>query len=424
VIGGRVPRSSERRHPGRSEHGYGRIVSAAALANLSDGVREVALPLLAAALTRDTMLVSGLAACAYLPWLLLGMPIGTLVDRGRPERFMVAAGTCRCVLLTVLAVTLVTGHRSLVLLYVVAFLLGVGEAVHDNAAQSLIPRVVADRDLEKANSRLVTVERVGQDLAGPAIGGVLFAVGAASPFFLQTACLALAVILIMGVRTPAPEAAGPVLVLRGVFAQAAEGIRWLWRADAVRTVVTTGAAFTFLTQTWEPLLVLLVVETMGAAETTFGIVLALGAAGGILGALATPALVRRFDSRALQFSALAVTAAADLALAAFPNPPMAALALGLASTGFAVWNVLSVTLRQRQVPAAMLGRVNAANRTLSMTAAPLGALAGGAMAYLLDLRAPLWISGAALSLLTIRFGMRCRTAENLGRPQPGKAEHE
>ena len=167
------------------------------------------------------------------------------------------------------------------------------------------------------------------------------------------------------------------------------------------------------TNSSQPLLVLLVVDTMGAAQTTFGIVLALGAAGGILGALATPALVRRFEGRTLQVAALAVTAAADLALAAFPNPPMAALALGVVSTGFAVWNVLSVTLRQRQVPATLLGRVNAANRTLSMTAAPLGAVAGGAMAHLLDLRAPLWISGTALALLTVQFAVHTR---NTGSP--------
>ncbi|MFB9837673.1 MFS transporter, partial [Actinoallomurus acaciae] len=65
-----------------------------------------------------------------------------------------------------------------------------------------------------------------------------------------------------------------------------------------------------------------------------------------------------------------------------------------------LWNVLSMSLRQRLVPPEILGRVNAASRTLSMTAAPLGALAGGWIAHALGLRAPLWASGIALAVLT------------------------
>jgi hypothetical protein len=82
---------------------------------------------------------------------------------------------------------------------------------------------------------------------------------------------------------------------------------------------------------------------------------------------------------------------------------MAAVTLAAVSFAFAVWNVLSVTLRQRLVPAEFLGRVNAASRTLSMTAALAGTLSGGAIAAWLGLSAPLWVSGAALVVLALRF---------------------
>jgi MFS family permease len=390
---------------------YLRVVASSGTANLGDGIREVALPLLAAAITRDTLLVSGLTACAYAPWLLLSMPIGALVDRGRPELYLFGAGVARCVLLTVLCVDLLAGDRSLVLLYCVAFLLGVGEAAYDNASQSLIPRVVPDRDLEKANGALVTAERLGEDLAGPAVGGVLFTVSAALPFVVNAVSLGLGTLLVAGLRTPPPAGNGSRPV-RGLLREAGAGMRWLWRADLVRGVIATGAALTFLTQTWEPLLVLLVTGSMGVPDIGYGIILALGAAGGIAGAAVTPALARRCDHGRLRVAALGVTGAADLALAAVPSPPMAALALGLASAAFALWNVLSVSLRQRLVPPDVLARVNAASRTLSMTAAPLGALAGGWIAHALGLRAPLWASGAALVVLA-------PFAARLWRPRPG-----
>lgn len=387
---------------------YVRVVAASGLANLGDGIRQVALPLLAAAITHDAFLVGVLTAIAYLPWMLLGLPIGALVDRSRPEVFVRAAAVLRGVLFGVLTLTLLADVRSMPLLYVVAFLLGIGEAAYDNASQSLIPRVVDDRELEKANSALVTFERLGQDLVGPAVGGIIFAASAALPFGISAAALLLAGVLVVGIRTEAPAVDGRPTP-RAVLAEAVDGMRWLWGARFVRTIILTGAGLTFFTQTWEGLLVLLAVGPMGTAEVGFGLILAGGAVGGIVGAMITPALVRRFDQRMLQIAALVVAAVGDFVLAAFPTAVLAAIVLSTTSLSFAVWNVLSVTIRQRLVPRGVLGRVNAASRTLSMTAAPLGALAGGAIAAALDLRAPLWLSGAALGVITVVLALSTRS---------------
>ncbi|MHA6618457.1 MFS transporter [Pseudonocardia sp. DLS-67] len=386
---------------------YRRVVAASGLANLGDGVRQVALPLLAAAITQDAVLVAGLTAIAYVPWMLLGLPIGALVDRTRPELFVLWAAVSRGVLFGLLTLALLLDVRSMLLLYAVAFLLGVGEAAYDNASQSLIPRVVDDADLERANSALVSVERLGQDLVGPAVGGVMFAAAASLPFAVSAAAMLLAGVLVMGLRTPAPVVEGrptPRTVLR----EAADGMRWLLGARFVRTIILTGAGLTFFTQTWEGLLVLLAVGPMGTSETVFGLILAGGAVGGIVGAMLTAPLVRRYPQRALQVVALVVAAVGNFVLAAFPTPVLAAVVLSTTSFSFALWNVLSVTIRQRLVPAAVLGRVNAAARTLSMTAAPLGALAGGGLATALDLRAPLWVSGLAMVVITGLFVVATR----------------
>ncbi|MFB9738353.1 MFS transporter [Streptomyces thermocoprophilus] len=399
---------------------FTRVVAAAALSNIGDGIRMVALPLLAAATTRDAFAVSALTAVAFLPWFLFGLPIGALVDRSRPERFMVWANTARTLLLAMLALALLADLRSMAMLYVLAFLLGIGEAAYDNAAQSLVPRVVADENLEKANSALITAERVGQDLAGPALGGVLFALSPALPFGLNAAAMALGVLLLARLRTTAvPVSTAPEgRVVRTVVTDAVAGMRWLWRAHYVRTILLTGSALTFFTMAWEATLVLLARGPMGVSETGYGVMLAVGAIGGVAGSLVTPALVRRFDRRALQIAAIAVTAALDLALAAFPTPALAALAWGGTGAAFAVWNVLSVTLRQRLVPAGLLGRVNSANRTFSMAAVPLGAVTGGAVADAFGLRAPLWLAAGALTALTVAYAALTRSG-----PAPESSSH-
>ncbi|MFF0300522.1 MFS transporter [Streptomyces sp. NPDC004562] len=394
---------------------FTRVLAAATLSNLGDGVRMVALPLLAAATTRDPFAVSALTACIFLPWFLFGLPIGALVDRSRPETFMVWANTARTLLIAVLALALLADVRSMLLLYAMAFLLGIGEAAYDNAAQSLVPRIVADEKLEQANSALITTERVGQDLAGPAAGGLLFAVSPALPFGLNAAAMLLGVLLLTRIRTAAPPVKPRGPVVRTVVSDAAAGMRWLWQAHFIRTIVLTGTALTFFTMAWEATLVVLARGPMGVSETGYGIMLAVGAIGGVAGSLATPALVRRFDRRALQIAAIAATAALDLALAVHPHPALAALAWGGTGAAFAVWNVLSVTLRQRLVPTELLGRVNSANRTFSMAAVPLGALTGGVVADMFGLRAPLWTAAGALTVLTFVYAAVTRNSTTGGK---------
>jgi MFS family permease len=248
--------------------------------------------------------VSLLTAVSYLPWALLGLPIGAYVDRSNPAAVAAGANIGRAALLAALCTALLAGHRSLAVLYVVVSRLGVGEAAYDNAAQSLLPRVVADAALEKANSALAIVEQAGLDLAGPALGGVIFAMSAALPFGLNAIGLIIGAALIARIPV-ARRPAGARPSARAFLREVPAGLRWLCRSGFVRSIIVTGAALTFFTQMWVPLLVLLATGPMGLSKTGYGVMLALGA---------------------------------------FPTPVVAALVWGDTGFTFALWNVLSVML--------------------------------------------------------------------------------
>jgi MFS family permease len=227
-----------------------------------------------------------LTAVSYLPWVLLGLPLGAYVDRSSPAVIAAGANIGRAVLLAALSAVLLAGHRSLPLLYVVIFLLGVGEGAYDNAAQSLLPQVVPDAALERANGTLAVVEQVGLDLAGPALGGLIFATSAALPFGLNAVGLITGAALIARIRI----ARRPAVIrpsAREFLSEVLAGLRWLWRTGFVWSIILTGAALTFFTQMWQPLLVLLALGPMGLSKTGYGVMLALGAIGGVIGAAAT-----------------------------------------------------------------------------------------------------------------------------------------
>jgi hypothetical protein len=197
---------------------YIRVVAASGLANLGDGIRQVALPLLAGAITKDAFLVGILR----VPAVDAARTADRCACRPQPPRALRArcSGTAWCPVRG--PHHRIARGRQVDGAAVCRGLLGVGEAAYANASQSLIPRVVDDRELEKANSALVTFERLGQDLVGPAVGGIIFAASAALPFAISAAALLIAGVLVIGIRTESSAVDGRPTP-RAVLAEAADG---------------------------------------------------------------------------------------------------------------------------------------------------------------------------------------------------------
>jgi MFS family permease len=122
---------------------YRRLWASSAVANLGDGVRLTALPLLAAAITRDPMAISGLTVAADLPWLLVSLFAGALVDRTDRRVLMIRVQVVRTVIAAVLAATVLAGSVQIIVLYALVLVLGVCEVLFDVAAPTMLPRIVA-----------------------------------------------------------------------------------------------------------------------------------------------------------------------------------------------------------------------------------------------------------------------------------------
>jgi MFS family permease len=123
---------------------YVRLLLSSTVSNLGDGVSLVALPLLAATITRDPLLVSLLAVSAQLPWLLFSLHAGAVADRVDRRRLMIGVDVVRMVLAAIIGLAALGDWASIPLLCGLAFLLCVGETLYANATQPLIPAVAGD----------------------------------------------------------------------------------------------------------------------------------------------------------------------------------------------------------------------------------------------------------------------------------------
>ncbi|MEU4775460.1 MFS transporter [Micromonospora sp. NPDC023644] len=375
--------------------------TAAALANLGDGIRVAAFPLLAAALSDNPVAVAAVAAAQFLPWLVTGLLAGALADRRAARALIAAADAGRVVVLAAVAVAVATGVASVALVVAAAFLLGVGETLRDTTAQTVIPRLVDDAQLERANGRLVAGEIVGNEFVGPPVGAMLFVIGAALPFAVNGASLALAVMLVLSLplslARPGPGLSGADADGRSLAADPARrgalaGLRWLVRQPVLRTLVVVGAAVAAADSAWFAIFVLYARQSLGLGPLGFGLLLATGAAGGLAGSLVADRLIGRFRHRPVLAWSMAVTAGTPALLAVAPHRIAATVVVVTTSASFAVLNVAALSVRHRLVPGDLLGRVVAASRMLSYGCAALGALAGGALATALGMRAPFLFS--------------------------------
>ncbi len=326
---------------------FWRLFASSSASNLADGVLQAALPLLAATLTRDPVAVSTLAALAFVPWLLFAIPAGTLVDRVNRRTAMAAAEALRATLVLVLALSVGTGHASLPLLYVVAFVLGTAETVYDSAARAMLPGVVPRSRLERGNSLLSTAESVGNIFLGAPLGAWLFAVAVSMPLWFNGSVWLVAAVLALTV-------AGrfrPVRETRTTMrADIGEGLRWLAGHTLLRRLVVVGAVQAAVHSMTSGILVLFALQNLGLAAPGFGVMLAVAGGGAVVGAILSPTVTRVLGrTHAMGFAGIA-SALGVLSMALWQEPVPASLGYALSAAAVSMFNVQVMSVRQALVP--------------------------------------------------------------------------
>ena len=395
---------------------FARFVAASGLTNLADGIATVAWAWLASLLTRDPLLIALVAVALRLPWVLFAIPAGVITDRVDRRLLTLRMDMLRGIAFAFAAVAIwmalplapptmaLTQPMLYLAILAAATLVGVAEVFRDNAAQTMLPALVPQAGLEKANGRLWSVELVGNALLGPALGAFLIAAALPLPFAVGAFAYLIAVIWVLTIKgqfNPAPTQA------RNWRRELREGFQFLWGAKLLRSLAWITGVWNLLFQMVMIALVLHVQENLGLDARAYGLILAAGALGGIAGGWWGDAIITRLGpKRAAQWMLLA-SFPAFLGIAYAPGP--IALALVLAAFEFTglVWNTVSVSYRQRKIPDVLLGRVNSLYRLLAWGMMPIGLLlsglivrvADGAMARDAALTAPFVV--AALGALTL-----------------------
>jgi predicted MFS family arabinose efflux permease len=383
------------------------------LSDFGDGVRLAAFPLLAVHYTRSPAAVAAITAVQGLPWLFLGAGAGVIVDRTDRRRVMASMSIVQAVMMAALVVAILAHSAGLWLIYLAALVTGIAAGLRGTAASASVPRLVKPADLDQANGRLIAGHIVGNELAGPAAGGLLFGLAAVLPFAFNAGTLSVAVLLLLtlpSVFQPAPREPdqAPVSRAASVRRDLAEGVRWLVRHRDVRDLTIAVGVISAMDAAWFAVFVLYVIRILHLRPGAYGVLLAIGALGGIATGAAGARLTRRlgpWPSLLLAGLTMAVTQAA---LGLTSSVIIAALTQFASSGAFALFNMTAVTMQQRLVPAALLGRVTSLYGTVARGTEALGALGGGALAAIAGIRAPMLAGAVPIAAVAILLALRHR----------------
>jgi MFS family permease len=375
--------------------GFGRIWFATGATAVGVQIAQLAVPLLAVVtLHASSGQIGLLGAAQWLPFLLIALPVGVLVDRRRRRPLLMAAEWIRVIGTTTIVLLGVADVLTLPVLLLLTAVVGCGAVVFEVAYQSFLPSVVPRDRLDAANSRLQATEATAL-VAGPGVGGLLVQLlGALATLAVTAAGSLLSAVSLARI----PESFTPAVDRKPVARDLLEGLRFL-RRDRVLAGLLGFSAIANPFAQWITLLFLVDgVRRLHLGTGQVGVVLAIGAVGTLLGAATAPAVARRL--RPLR--TILLTAAVDPVVlfvlpAAEPDWGVAALipALGaaFAINGYAVGldTVVVTTVRQTRTPDELRGRVNAATRMVSYGTIALGAAAGGLAGQLFGVRVALLI---------------------------------
>lgn len=367
--------------PPDARRGFGLLWFGEGVSVLGSATAGVLLPLVAVvSFHAGPGWMGTLAAATWLPWLVVGLPAGAWVDRLPARTVMIVADLAAALLVGSVPLAWWAGVLTLPHLLVVALLGGTCAVFFRTAYVSVVPQVVPGAGLETANARLLGTESCAE-VAGPGLAGLLTRlVAPAAGLLVDSLSYLVSAACLVRVR---PRPRPPLPPAEGLRSQIRVGLRFVVRDPYLRWLSGLGGLSNLGLTGYQALLVLYLVRDLHVAPPQVGLLVALGAAGGVLGAvLGAPAARRWGSGRASTWSFVLSGPPALLLPLAWPGPGVALVVAGLflVGAGVVAGNVVRAAWRQRYVPAALMGRVVVTVAVVNYGTMPLGALLAGGLA--------------------------------------------
>ncbi|MDQ3443963.1 MAG: MFS transporter, partial [Chloroflexota bacterium] len=372
-------------------------------------ITGLAIPLIAAVSVGASPFQMGmLAAASQAAYLVVGVPTGLFLDRIRRRPVMIVTDLGCALLLLSIPIASVVGQVGFLQLCVVAAGVGLLGATGEIAHMAHVPSLVPRERLVSANSKIQVSHSVAES-AGPGVGGLLVQVLSA-PLAILTDALSYLVSACLISRIEQEERAPGQPATGSLRQSVTEGFGVLTRHPLLRPIVWTSMASTLFGSGLMALYILYASRDLELSPVVIGLTFAIGGVCAVPGALLANRAGRRVGVGPAILGGWIIEAGAWLLIPLAAGPTgwvMLVLAASRALEGFTgtIANIHQWTLRQAVTPDRLQGRVTASHRFLVYGSGAVGALLGGVLGSVMDLRMAILLcaAGAVLARVAALF---------------------
>jgi MFS family permease len=331
-------------------------------------VSMLAFPLFVLALTHSPLQAGLIGAMRGLPYAILILPAGALVDRWNRKRVMILCDIGRAIALGSIPIALILGHLTIVQLYIVSLIEGTLFTFFSLAETACLPQVVTKEQLPTAAAQGMVIDSVS-GLIGPSIGGVLYGIGRVIPFLSDAISYAASVLSLLFIKGQFQEERDPAPL--HLWADIKEGLSWLWKQPLIRflAILTGGMVAPVVGYS---LILIIIAQSQHASTFTIGLIFACGGVGSILGAFLVTPLQKRFSFGQLMIGSTWVWALTWLLFAVAPNPFILGIVTAVSFIVVPIYLSVQFGYRLALIPDHLQGRVNSVFRLIAFGSEPLG----------------------------------------------------
>jgi hypothetical protein len=362
-------------------------------------VTAIALPVLVYRLSGSPFLTALVTALEAAPYLLTGLFAGALADRWNRRRVMVSADLVNAVVIGSVPLAYLAGILTVAQVLVVGFVVQMVFTFFDGANFGALPVLVGRARVAQANAAVWTASSLIELFVPPLAGLLLAVVNPASLLTIDALSFVASAIAVRGIvrAMSEPRTGQQPLRPKVLFADIAEGVRYLIGHPGVRTMTIVGSLQSFAGGGFMALMVVWCDRELhiGTSGIRFGLVYGTWGIGGLIAALGLPRLLKRMPPAAITLYAIPVSAVLGIISPLMPNWELAAIALLVWGSAYVLVIVNAVSFRQQVTPENLLGRVNTAGRMLSWGVGWTGgSIVGGVLGSSLGIRPGMVAMGA------------------------------
>ena len=304
--------------------GFGRFWAGESVSGFGNYVSLLALQTLVVLTLEGTaQQVGWMNSARWLPYLVLGLVVGALVDRRRRRPLMIATDLSRAVLLSAIPVAWALDVLSLPLLLGIVVAFGTASLINDAASMSFLPRLVPGEHLQRAHARIDGADAVAQT-SGPAIGGLLVSVvGAPLAVLVNAATYLVSAITVATLDTKEPTP-GVAAVAPHLRREIVEGVRGVYGRAGLATLAVSTHVWFVANATIGVVIAPFALLGLDLDAFQFGVVTALAGVGALAGA-------------ALASAAGRAVGTGGAIIAAHASSSLGVLVMALAGIGTSGW---------------------------------------------------------------------------------------